>query len=88
MKNLTPWQWVGFTFLFAVLSAIPLVGIFLSVGVMAYLAFGDKYKNHVLNNYAKGTLISYGIVLAIVLLVGAVIGFDVLIDAYTGALTY
>ena len=81
MTNMTPWQWVGLGFGSALVSLIPILGpLALLVGYL-YVAFSDSWKDHVLQNYAKGTLIIIAIYLVITLIFIGAVGGDAFLNA-------
>ena len=81
MQNMTPWQWVGLGFGSALVSLIPLLGPLAIIVGYLYVAFSDSWKDHVLQNYAKGTLIIIAIYLALALIFLGTLGGDAFLNA-------
>ena len=68
MQNMTPGQWVGLGLGTALVAMIPFFGFLAIVIGYLYVAFSDSWKDHVLQNYAKGALINMAIMFVLMLL--------------------
>ena len=68
MQNMTPGQWVGLGLGTALVAMIPLLGPLAIIVGYLYVAFSDSWKDHVLQNYAKGALIQMAISIVLILI--------------------
>ena len=70
VKNMTAWQWVGLGIGSAIVAMIPIIGLFAILIGYIYVAFSNDFKDHVLQNYAKGALIQMVIAFVLIFTLG------------------